>query len=126
MRIYAIEWLSGFTERILVSVLKLFIRGNLVMHLRGFGVAKMLANFQYWSIKSWARAYSTCSMCEWVFFFYFYSLLYYFFSFYLPLFGRRPDIDWNTMSRRAVKPTTTNQPTNDGSCGSDNVIKYAP
>ena len=54
------------------------------------------------------RAYCTCSRCGW-------GCLDLFFSsiishFFLPLFGRRLDIDWYTV--RAVKPKTTNQPTN--------------
>ena len=43
-----------------------------------------------------ARAYCTCSGCGWVLFGHFFSLVYHFFFFsffFLPLSGRRPDID---------------------------------
>ena len=47
------------------------------------------------------------------------------FSFFLPLTERRPNID-ETLSQRAVKPKTTNQPTNLKPVGqSQHQIRYS-
>ena len=45
-----------------------------------------------------ARAYCACNRCGWggVWTFFLSSIFSFFF---LPLFGRRPDIDWNTVSK---------------------------
>ena len=43
-----------------------------------------------------ARAYCACSRCGWGLFGHFFCRLS---SFFLPFFGRRPDIDCNTVSK---------------------------
>ena len=56
-----------------------------------------------------ARTYCVCSRCKWGFFWTF--LLSSILSFLcLPVFGRQPDIDWNTVSK--CRETQNNQPTN--------------
>ena len=55
-------------------------------------VPARLANWDY----SRARAYCTCSRSGWALFEHFFSHLS---LFYLPLSGRRPDIDFNTVSK---------------------------
>ena len=47
--------------------------------------------------KSRARAFCTCSGCWWELFGHFFSRLSFLFSF--SLFGRRPDLDRNTVSK---------------------------
>ena len=45
---------------------------------------------------SWAGAYCACSRCGWSLFGHFFSRLS-FLSFFLPLSGKRPEIDCNTV-----------------------------
>ena len=56
------------------------------------------------------RAYCACSRCRWGLFGHLFSRLSFLFSFSLSL-GGGP-----ILSQRAVKPKTTNQPTNVGTC----------
>ena len=69
-----------------------------------------------------ARAYCACKRCVWGLFGHF-SLVY-LSLFFLPLFGRRPDIDRNTLSQRAVKPKTTNQPPTNQSSPLGSLIPF--
>ena len=61
-----------------------------------------------------ARAYCTCNRCGWGLFGHFFSYLSLLFSFSLSL-GDGP-IETEILSQRAVKPKTTNQPTNSSQC----------
>ena len=60
--------------------------------------------------ESRARAYCACSRCGWGLFGHFFSHLSFLYSFSLSL-GDGP-IKTEILSQRAVKPKTTNQPTN--------------
>ena len=60
-----------------------------------------------------ARAYCACSRCGWELFGHFVSRLSFLFSFLLSLGDGPIWTEWTEiLSQRAVKPKTTNQPTN--------------